>query len=88
MQLSEGRILQALREEVAATEARLDEERAAHAGTRRAFAAREQELEGSLGEAGTALTGLQRKAEEERRRAFELQASGPTPTSFKIYKTI
>jgi hypothetical protein len=44
-QASEGRLLAALREEVAAAEARAEEERAAAADARRAAARREHELE-------------------------------------------
>ena len=42
MQVSEGRIIAALRDEVTAAEVRLEEERAAHTNTQRASAAREQ----------------------------------------------
>lgn len=41
-QVSEGRIIAALRDEVTAAEVRLEEERAAHTSTQRAAAAREQ----------------------------------------------
>ena len=41
-QVSEGRIIAALRDEVTAAEARLEEERAAHTTTQRTAAAREQ----------------------------------------------
>lgn len=40
--MSEGRIIAALRDEVTAAEARLEEERAAHTTTQRTAAAREQ----------------------------------------------
>lgn len=42
MQVSEGRIIAALRDEVTAAEVRLEEERAAHTATQRSAAAREQ----------------------------------------------
>ena len=45
MQASEGRLLAALREEVAAAEARAEEERTAAANARRTAARRESELE-------------------------------------------
>ena len=41
-QVSEGRIIAALRDEVTAAEVRLEEERAAHTTTQRTAAAREQ----------------------------------------------
>lgn len=41
-QVSEGRIVAALRDEVTAAEVRLEEERAAHTSTQRTAAAREQ----------------------------------------------
>ena len=42
LQVSEGRILAALQDEVTAAEARLEEERAAHVNTQRSAAARDQ----------------------------------------------
>lgn len=43
-QVSEGRIIAALRDEVTAAEVRLEEERSAHTTTQRTAAAREQVL--------------------------------------------
>lgn len=48
LQASEGRILQALREEVADAEHRVEEERAAAAAARKASAQREHELEAAM----------------------------------------
>lgn len=49
LQSSEARLLTALREELAAAEARLEDERFAAATARQGFAAREQELEVKFG---------------------------------------
>ena len=45
MQVSEGRLLESLRAEVASAEGQLEEERASHAAARRAAQQREQQLE-------------------------------------------
>jgi chromosome segregation ATPase len=66
--LSEGQLLQILRSEVEAAEKQLEEERAAHAETRKAGAVREQEMDAALAGAGAALGPLQRQIEDKSAR--------------------
>lgn len=54
----------AVRREMEAVEAQLQEERTAHGATRRASAAREQQLDASLADAGQALAATQRTLDE------------------------
>ncbi|KAL3143881.1 hypothetical protein ABBQ32_003696 [Trebouxia sp. C0010 RCD-2024] len=72
-QVSEGRIIAALRDEVTAAEVRLEEERAAHTSTQRAAAAREQALQSSMADGGSALGSMQRLVEERTQQALTAQ---------------
>lgn len=72
-ELSETRMMQALREELASTERRAEEERAAHNSTKMAAVEREVELERRAVEASNALSRLQRTADESTSRASELE---------------
>ncbi|PSC71978.1 golgin candidate 1 [Micractinium conductrix] len=63
-QASESQLLQTLRREMEAIEQRLDEERAAHTATRKASAAREQQLDATLAESSASLASMQRTLEE------------------------
>ncbi len=62
-QEAEARLVDSLREEVAAAEARLEDERRSHAAARAAAAGREAELQAGLSEAGASVGGLQRGLE-------------------------
>lgn len=66
---SESHLIATLRKEVEAAEALLEEERKAHAATRRAGAAREQELDTSMAGAAASLAAMQRSVEERTQRA-------------------
>lgn len=72
-ELSETRMMQALREELASTERRAEEERAAHNATKMTSVEREVELERRAVEASNALSRLQRTADESTSRASELE---------------
>ncbi|KAL0037207.1 hypothetical protein WJX79_006059 [Trebouxia sp. C0005] len=72
-QVSEGRIVAALRDEVTAAEVRLEEERAAHTSTQRTAAAREQSLQSSMADGGSALASMQRLVEERTQQASTAQ---------------
>ncbi|DBA88229.1 TPA: hypothetical protein ACH3X1_016587 [Trebouxia sp. C0004] len=72
-QVSEGRIVAALRDEVTAAEMRLEEERAAHTSTQRTAAAREQSLQSSMADGGSALASMQRLVEERTQQASTAQ---------------
>ncbi len=62
-QEAEARLVDSLREEVAAAEARLEDERRSHAAARASAAGREAELQAGLSEAGASVGGLQRGLE-------------------------
>eukprot|EP00850_Spirogloea_muscicola_P011358 SM000070S21324 [mRNA] locus=s70:336200:342843:+ [translate_table: standard] len=62
--MSEARIIQALREELISTEQRVEEERLAHVATRQDAAGRENDLEQQLTENVAALTRMQRSLED------------------------
>ncbi|XP_041007273.1 golgin candidate 1-like isoform X2 [Juglans microcarpa x Juglans regia] len=72
-ELTETRMMQALREELASVERRAEEERAAHNTTKLAAMEREVELEHRGVEASTALARIQRVADERTARAAELE---------------
>ncbi|XP_058002000.1 golgin candidate 1 isoform X2 [Hevea brasiliensis] len=72
-ELTETRMMQAVREELASTERRAEEERAAHNATKMAAMEREVELEHRAVEASTALARVQRIADERTTKAAELE---------------
>ncbi|XP_039051058.1 golgin candidate 1-like [Hibiscus syriacus] len=72
-ELTETRMLQALREELTSAERRAEEERAAHNATKMAAMEREVELEHQAVEASTALARIQRVADERTAKATELE---------------
>ncbi|KAK6944916.1 Golgin subfamily A member 5 [Dillenia turbinata] len=72
-ELTETRMMQALREELASAERRAEEERAAHSATKMAAMEREVELEHRAVEATTALARVQRVADERTAKASELE---------------
>lgn len=72
-ELTETRMMQALREEIASVERRAEEERAAHNATKMAAMEREVELEHRAAEASTALARIQRTVDERTARAAELE---------------
>ncbi|KAL3825192.1 hypothetical protein ACJIZ3_021221 [Penstemon smallii] len=72
-ELTETRMMQALREELTAAERRSEEERAAHNSTKLAFREREVELEQRAIEASTALARIQRTADDRAAKAAELE---------------
>lgn len=72
-ELTETRMIQALREELAAVERRAEEERAAHNATKMAAMEREVELEHRAAEASMALARIQRIADERTAKAGELE---------------
>ncbi|KAF5458977.1 hypothetical protein F2P56_022968 [Juglans regia] len=72
-ELTETRMMQALREELASVERRAEEERAAHNATKLAAMEREVELEHRGVESSTALARIQRVADERTARAAELE---------------
>ncbi|XP_057985666.1 golgin candidate 1 isoform X2 [Hevea brasiliensis] len=72
-ELTETRMMQALREELASAERRAEEERAAHNATKMAAMEREVELEHRAVEASTALARVQRIADERTTKAVELE---------------
>ncbi|XP_010249525.1 PREDICTED: golgin candidate 1 isoform X2 [Nelumbo nucifera] len=72
-ELTETRMMQALREELASAERRAEEERAAHNATKMAAMEREVELEHRAVEASTALARIQRTVDERTSRAAELE---------------
>ncbi|XP_060668656.1 golgin candidate 1 isoform X6 [Ziziphus jujuba] len=72
-ELAETRMMQALREELAAAERRAEEEHAAHNATKMAFMEREVELEQRAIEGSTALARIQRIADERTAKAADLE---------------
>ncbi|WOK99301.1 golgin-84 [Canna indica] len=72
-ELTETRMIQALREELASVERRAEEERAAHNATKMAAVEREVELEHRAVESSNALARIQRAADESTSRAAELE---------------
>ncbi|WJX30171.1 hypothetical protein P8452_18738 [Trifolium repens] len=72
-ELSETRMMQALREELASVERRAEEERAAHNATKLASMEREVELEHRAVESSTALARIQRIADERTAKATDLE---------------
>ncbi|KAJ7969547.1 golgin candidate 1 [Quillaja saponaria] len=72
-ELTETRMMQALREELASVERRAEEERAAHNATKMAAMEREVELEHRAVEASTALVRIQRIADDRTSKAAELE---------------
>ncbi|XP_061366224.1 golgin candidate 1 isoform X1 [Gastrolobium bilobum] len=72
-ELTETRMMQALREELASAERRAEEERAAHNATKMAAMEREVELEHRAVESSTALARIQRIADERTAKATELE---------------
>ncbi|XP_019078600.1 golgin candidate 1 isoform X4 [Vitis vinifera] len=72
-ELTETRMMQALREELASAERRAEEERAAHHATKMAAMEREVELEHQAVEASTALARIQRVADERTAKAAEFE---------------
>uniref|UniRef100_A0A5B7BCX6 Putative golgin candidate 1 n=1 Tax=Davidia involucrata TaxID=16924 RepID=A0A5B7BCX6_DAVIN len=72
-ELTETRMMQALREELASVERRAEEERSAHNATKMAAMEREVELEHRAIESSTALARIQRTADERTAKAAELE---------------
>ncbi|KAL9224073.1 hypothetical protein vseg_000144 [Gypsophila vaccaria] len=72
-ELSETRMMQALREELALAERRAEEERAAHNATKKAAMEREVELEHRAVDASTALARIQRMADDRAAKASDLE---------------
>ncbi|CAI9100429.1 OLC1v1037432C1 [Oldenlandia corymbosa var. corymbosa] len=72
-ELTETRMMQALREELSAAERRAEDERAAHNATKMAAMEREVELEQRAIEASTALARIQRTADERATKAADLE---------------
>lgn len=72
-ELTETRMMQALREELASAERRAEEERAAHNASKKAAREREVELEHRAVEASTALARIQRTIDERTARIAELE---------------
>ncbi|KAK6151839.1 hypothetical protein DH2020_014474 [Rehmannia glutinosa] len=72
-ELTETRMMQALREELAAAERRAEEEHAAHNAAKLAAREREVELEQRAIEASTALARIQRTADDRASKAAELE---------------
>ncbi|XP_048442461.1 golgin candidate 1 isoform X2 [Pyrus x bretschneideri] len=72
-ELTETRMMQALREELSSVERRADEERSAHNATKMAAMEREVELEHRALDASTALARIQRIADERTAKASELE---------------
>ncbi|GAB2292376.1 hypothetical protein Dimus_026621 [Dionaea muscipula] len=72
-ELTETRMMQALREELASVEQRVEEERIAHNATKKASMEREMELEHRAVEASTALVRVQRVADDRTAKAAELE---------------
>ncbi|XP_039018285.1 golgin candidate 1-like isoform X4 [Hibiscus syriacus] len=72
-ELTETRMMQALREELSSAERRAEEERAAHNATKMAAMEREVELEHRAVETSTALARIQRVADERTSKASELE---------------
>ncbi|CAH9083854.1 unnamed protein product [Cuscuta europaea] len=72
-ELAETRMMQAIREELAAAERRAEEEHASHNATKMAAMEREVELEHRALEASTALARTQRTADERMAKAAELE---------------
>ncbi|KAK9055022.1 hypothetical protein SSX86_026102 [Deinandra increscens subsp. villosa] len=72
-ELTETRMMQALKEELASAERRAEEERAAHNATKMAAMEREVELEHRALDASTGLAKIQRTADERTAKAVELE---------------
>ncbi|KAI3447028.1 hypothetical protein Pfo_003693 [Paulownia fortunei] len=72
-ELTETRMMQALREELAAAERRAEEERSAHNAAKLAAREREVELEQRAIEASAALARIQRTADDRASKAAELE---------------
>ncbi|KAG6723568.1 hypothetical protein I3842_03G214900 [Carya illinoinensis] len=72
-ELTETRMMQAVREELASVERRAEDEHAAHNATKMAAMEREVELEHRAVEASTALARIQRIADERTAKAAELE---------------
>ncbi|KAI3514743.1 hypothetical protein L1887_13408 [Cichorium endivia] len=72
-ELTETRMMQALKEELASAERRAEEEHAAHNATKMAAMEREVELEHRALDASTALAKIQRMADERTAKAVELE---------------
>ncbi|KAK1549599.1 hypothetical protein Q3G72_004515 [Acer saccharum] len=72
-ELTETRMMQALREELVSAERRAEEERAAHHATKMAAMEREVELEHRAVESSTALARIQRIADERTAKAGDLE---------------
>ncbi|KQK09641.2 hypothetical protein BRADI_2g49600v3 [Brachypodium distachyon] len=72
-ELTETRIIQALREELATVERRAEEERISHNATKMAAVEREVELEHRAVEASNALARIQRAADQSSSRAMEFE---------------
>ncbi|KAI3801982.1 hypothetical protein L1987_30102 [Smallanthus sonchifolius] len=72
-ELTETRMMQALKEELSSAERRAEEERAAHNATKMAAMEREVELEHRALDASTALAKIQRTTDERTAKAVELE---------------
>ncbi|XP_024525130.1 golgin-84 [Selaginella moellendorffii] len=72
-EITETRMIQTLRLDLASAERRVEEERAAHSASRMAAVQREAELEQQMAESTTAVTRMQRIVDERSQKAFELE---------------
>lgn len=71
--VSEARMIQALREELSAAERRFEDERAAHGSTRQSATQREIELEQRMTESTAGLTRMQRVVDERTQKTLDLE---------------
>eukprot|EP00271_Cylindrocystis_brebissonii_P001340 TRINITY_DN11619_c0_g1_i1.p1 TRINITY_DN11619_c0_g1~~TRINITY_DN11619_c0_g1_i1.p1 ORF type:complete len:803 (+),score=219.44 TRINITY_DN11619_c0_g1_i1:127-2535(+) len=71
--LTEARMIQALREELASVERRFEDERIAHAASRQSTAQREIDLEQRVTESVAALSRMQRMVDERTQKAADLE---------------
>ncbi|XP_024535964.1 golgin-84 [Selaginella moellendorffii] len=72
-EITETRMIQTLRLDLASAERRVEEERVAHSASRMAAVQREAELEQQMAESTTAVTRMQRIVDERSQKAFELE---------------
>eukprot|EP00192_Tetraselmis_astigmatica_P010187 CAMPEP_0117682706 /NCGR_PEP_ID=MMETSP0804-20121206/19859_1 /TAXON_ID=1074897 /ORGANISM="Tetraselmis astigmatica, Strain CCMP880" /LENGTH=829 /DNA_ID=CAMNT_0005492949 /DNA_START=415 /DNA_END=2904 /DNA_ORIENTATION=+ len=73
-QSSEGRLMTALRDQLAEMEQRLDDERAAHNSTRKSGIIRQEQLEADLSEAANEYSALQRILDERNVKVEDLES--------------
>ncbi|CAM6028499.1 unnamed protein product [Sphagnum balticum] len=71
--MTESRMIQALRNELASAEHRVEEERMAHSATRHAAVERETELEQRMAESNSALMRMQKIVDERNQRVTDME---------------